>query len=170
MKNIRKIGIIILLLVLSFGSVKVSALSPDRVEELRNSGQTAAADNANPTKTTPTTNSSKTTVTTPTPTTPAAPAKPLFTPPLGNGTEGGTDLRTILFNVIDVVQTLLIMATTLYLIYAGFMFVTAKGDPGKLKKAKDGLLWGLVGAALILCAEVLAYGIGDTVKEVFKGQ
>lgn len=99
-----------------------------------------------------------------------APSRPLFNPPLGNGTAGGSDLKTIFLNVLDVAQTIMIMLTTLYLIFAGFMFVTAKGDPGKLKKARDALLWGLIGAALILCAEVLAYGIGDTVKEVFKGK
>jgi hypothetical protein len=88
-----------------------------------------------------------------------------ITPPLGEG----TDLRTIFMNVLDVAQTIVIMATTLYLIYAGFMFVTAKGDPGKIKTARDALLWGLIGAALILMAEVLALGIGDTVKEVFRG-
>jgi hypothetical protein len=87
-------------------------------------------------------------------------------PPLGEG----TDLRTVFMNVLDIAQTIVIMITTLYLIYAGFMFVTAKGDPGKIKSARDALLWGLVGAALILTAEVLALGIGDTVKEVFKGQ
>ncbi|MBC7766580.1 hypothetical protein H7Y21_01115 [Arenimonas sp.] len=97
-------------------------------------------------------------------------ARPIFIPPLGDGAAGGSDLKTIFLNVLDVVQTIMIMLTTLYLIFAGFMFVTAKGDPGKLKKARDALLWGLVGAALILCAEVLAYGIGDTVKEVFKGK
>lgn len=92
-----------------------------------------------------------------------------LTPPIGNGTDAGTDLRTIFMNILDVAQTIMIMAATLYLLYAGFMFVTAKGDPEKLKKAKNALLWGLVGTALILTAEVLALGIGDTVKEVFKG-
>lgn len=91
-------------------------------------------------------------------------------PPIGDGTDGGTDLQTIFMNVLDMVQTIMIMASTLYLLFAGFMFVTAKGDPTKLKKAQNALLWGLVGAALILTAEVLALGIGDTVKEVFKGK
>lgn len=106
--------------------------------------------------------------------TPAAPAKPaavggFFTPPIGDGTNS-TDLKTIFMNVLDVAQTIMIMASTLYLLYAGFMFVTAKGDPTRLKKAQNALLWGLVGSALILTAEVLALGIGDTVKEVFKGK
>jgi hypothetical protein len=91
-------------------------------------------------------------------------------PPIGNGADGGTDLQTIFMNVLSMVQTIMIMAATLYLLYAGFMFVTAKGDPAKIKKAQGALLWGLVGAALILTAEVLALGIGDTVKEVFKGK
>ncbi len=92
-----------------------------------------------------------------------------LTPPIGNGTDAGTDLRTIFMNILDVAQTIMIMVSTLYLLYAGFMFVIAKGDPEKLKKAKSALLWGLVGTALILTAEVLALGIGDTVKEVFRG-
>jgi len=96
-------------------------------------------------------------------------AESFFTPPLGNGADGGSDLKTIFLNVIDIVQTLMIMATVLYLLYAGFMFVIAKGDPTKLKKAKDALFWGLIGAALILSVEVRTYGLGENSKEVFKG-
>ncbi len=155
MKNIKKIVIMVIISVVSFGSVSVSALSPDRQAEVD-----AAAARNNPTTNNPSNNTSNTNT----------PARPLLNPPLGNGTAGGSDLKTIFLNVLDVTQVIIIMVTTLYLILAGFMFVTAKGDPGKLKKARDALLWGLIGAALILCAEVLAYGIGDTVKEVFKGK
>jgi hypothetical protein len=101
------------------------------------------------------------------PTTPTA-NRFIIKPPIGNGTDGGTDLRTIFMNVLDIAQTIMIMIATLYLLYSGFMFVTAKGDPGKIKTAQNALLWGLVGAALILTAEVLALGIGDTVKQVFQ--
>jgi uncharacterized BrkB/YihY/UPF0761 family membrane protein len=96
-------------------------------------------------------------------------AVPVITPPLGTGT-GGSDLQTIFLSILDVVQTILIMVSTLYIIYAGFTFVIAKGDPEKIKKARAALFWGLIGAALVLCAEVLARGIGDTVKEVFKNK
>ena len=93
--------------------------------------------------------------------------KTIVNSPLGEGAEG-SDLKTLFLNLLDVVQTIMIMAATLYIIYAGFMFVTAKGDTEKIKKARTALLWGLIGAGLILCAEVLALGLGDTVKEVFK--
>ena len=91
-----------------------------------------------------------------------------LTSPLGQGAEG-SDLKTILMNVVDIAQTIVIMITVLYLMYAGLMFVIARGDPEKIKKARNALFWGMIGAALVLCAEVIAYGIGDTVKEVFKG-
>lgn len=89
-----------------------------------------------------------------------------LTSPLGDPANGG-DLKVVFTNILSVVQTFMIMASVLYLLYAGFMFVIARGDPTKLQKAKAALLWGLVGVALILAAEVLAYGLGDTVKSVF---
>lgn len=168
MKKNKKILIIATFLFISLiNSDKIYALNADRVIELRESGQTVAADNANPIKKTSVVNSNVSSVNTS-----ASNNKKgdgFLTPPIGNGTDSGTDLRTIFMNILDIAQTIMIMAATLYLLYAGFMFVTAKGDPAKLKKAKDALLWGLVGTALVLTAEVLALGIGDTVKEVFKG-
>lgn len=104
-------------------------------------------------------------------TTQTSETKPAIVNPLaGPDGTGGSDLKTIFLNILDITQTILIMFTTLYLIYAGFMFVIAKGDPTKIKKARDALLWGLIGAGLILSAEVIALSIGETVKEVFKGQ
>lgn len=150
MKNFKKIMIVVMLLVTIVSNTSTYALTAAEA-----AARKAASNNST---TNPSTSNTNT------------PSLPLFNPPLGNGTAGGSDLKTIFLNVLDVAQTIMIMLTTLYLIFAGFMFVTAKGDPGKLKKARDALLWGLIGAALILCAEVLAYGIGDTVKEVFKGK
>ena len=96
----------------------------------------------------------------------ATSTKQTLVSPLGEG--GNSDISSVLLNLANVAQTILIMLSTLYLIYSGFVFVIAKGDPEKIKKAKRALLWGLIGVALILSAEVLAHGIEDTVKEVFK--
>jgi hypothetical protein len=104
------------------------------------------------------------------PTTLLAAGSPIIPDPLASQGGGSGDLKTIFTNILSVAQTIMIMITVLYLIYAGFMFVIAKGDPEKIKKARSALLWGMIGAALILCAEVLAYGLGDTVTQVFKGQ
>ncbi len=50
--------------------------------------------------------------------------------PLGG--DGNSDISSVLLNLANVAQTILIMLSTLYLIYAGFMFVIAKGDPEKI--------------------------------------
>lgn len=170
MKKINKILVIITMLLMSLNTVHVFAANSDWQKEnaaaaaARKDATRKVAANTSKTPTNTNTNTNK----------PASnvdtPARPILNPPLGNGTAGGSDLKTIFLNVLDVAQTIMIMITTLYLIFAGFMFVTAKGNPEKLKKARDALLWGLIGAGLILSAEVLAYGIGDTVKEVFKGK
>lgn len=83
---------------------------------------------------------------------------------ISNPLKGVNSLETVVLNVIKIVEILLIMATVLYLLYAGMMFVTAKGEPGKITKARDALLWGMVGAGLVLCARVIATTIQGTVQ------
>ena len=75
-------------------------------------------------------------------------------------------LEQIVLEVVNVVQILLIMATVLYLLYAGLMFVTARGEPAKITKARDALLWGMVGAALVLAARVLVTTLQTSVNNV----
>ena len=48
-------------------------------------------------------------------------------------------------------------------IYCGFLFVKAQGKPEDLKKAKDALLYTLIGAAVLLGSWVLAILISETV-------
>lgn len=77
-----------------------------------------------------------------------------------------TTLSQVILNVISIVRILLIMAAVLYLLYAGFMFVTARGEPGKIVKARNALLWGCVGIALILSAQVLITSLQNTVNGI----
>lgn len=81
------------------------------------------------------------------------------------GPKGGS-LEQIVLSVVNIVQILLIMATVLYLLYAGLMFVTARGEASKLTKARDALLWGMVGAALILAARVLVTTLQSSVNSI----
>lgn len=83
-----------------------------------------------------------------------------------NPLKGINDLSQVVATVVDIVQILLIMATVLYLLYAGLMFVTARGEPSKISKAKDALLWGMVGAALILAARVLVATLQSSVNSI----
>lgn len=79
-----------------------------------------------------------------------------------------TTLSQVVLNVVSIVRILLIMAAVLYLLYAGFMFVTARGAPEKIKKARNALLWGCVGIALILASQVIVTSLQNTVSGIFQ--
>ncbi|MFZ2150213.1 MAG: hypothetical protein WAV15_03575 [Minisyncoccia bacterium] len=51
----------------------------------------------------------------------------------------------------------------LAIIYAGFLFVAARGNPEKLSTAKDTLLYTLIGAAILLGSWAIAKMIESTV-------
>ena len=51
----------------------------------------------------------------------------------------------------------------LAIVYSGFLFVFARGNPEKLKKAKDALLWTVVGGAVLLGSWAIAKMISATI-------
>ena len=51
----------------------------------------------------------------------------------------------------------------LAVIYSGFLFVQARGNSEKITKAKDAILYTLLGAAILLGALAIAHLIFDTV-------
>lgn len=54
----------------------------------------------------------------------------------------------------------------LSIIYCGFLFVMAQGNPSEIEKAKSALLYTLIGAALLLGAWALAQLIASTVTSL----
>ncbi len=57
---------------------------------------------------------------------------------------------------------------SLFIVYAGFMFVFARGNEGMLSEAKKNFFYVIVGAILILGAWVLATLIGGTISQIAK--
>lgn len=43
------------------------------------------------------------------------------------------------------------------LIFAGFQFLTAHGEPAKISSAKNALIWGVVGVAVALLSSTIPY-------------
>ncbi len=70
-----------------------------------------------------------------------------------------TIVNEILMPIGGVVAVMMIM-------YAGFLYVTARGDPGQIKKAHDALLWAVIGAAILLGAWVISKAIGVTIDQL----
>ncbi len=80
-----------------------------------------------------------------------------------------TDIDTLpefIEEVLRIVLKIGIPIITLFIIYAGLLFVMAAGNPEKLKKAKETLLWTLVGAAVLLGAWVIAEAIQGTLTQL----
>ncbi len=70
-----------------------------------------------------------------------------------------TILNSILLPIGGVVAVLMIM-------YAGFLYVTAGGDEGQIKKAHNALLWAVIGAAILLGAKVISDAIRETINQL----
>jgi hypothetical protein len=81
---------------------------------------------------------------------------------------GGTvdDLPGFIESLINIVLLVGIPLVALAIIYSGFLFVAAQGNPEKLKDAKKAFLFTLVGAAIVLGAFVIANAIGGTIEEL----
>jgi hypothetical protein len=60
-----------------------------------------------------------------------------------------TDMIVAILNIVIIISTPIVV---FFLIYAGFMYVTAQGNPEKLKVASTALLYGIIGGVIILAA------------------
>jgi hypothetical protein len=64
-------------------------------------------------------------------------------------------LVNTLYNVRDWLFYILLIVAAIFIIIAGYNFVTAGGDPGKIKTAKDYILWALIGVLVSFAARGL---------------
>lgn len=83
--------------------------------------------------------------------------------PLGSKFE---NLNSFVKTLLEGLIKILIPVIALAIIYAGLMFVTARGNTEKLTTAKNALLYGVIGAGLVLGAWALAQLISDTVIQL----
>jgi len=85
---------------------------------------------------------------------------------LTNPLSAGTNIETLLADILAYVVQIGAVVVVLMLVYVGFIFVTARGEPGKITKAREALLWTVVGALILLGAEAIALAIQATVKAI----
>lgn len=74
------------------------------------------------------------------------------------------DINSLIKVVIDFIIKIASVIVVLFIIYAGFLFVSAQGKEDKIKQAKDTFFWAIIGALLILGANVLAEVVCSTAK------
>ena len=71
------------------------------------------------------------------------------------GEDKDTALTDNVVNIINAVIAVLGLVAVVVIIVGGILYMTSSGDAGKVKKAKDTILYGVVG--LVIC--VLAFAI-----------
>lgn len=84
---------------------------------------------------------------------------------LENPLGAGTDLNELVSDILHLIVQVGSIVVILMLVYVGFKFVTAHGEPGAISEARSALLWTLIGALILLGAEAIAQGIQATVNE-----
>jgi hypothetical protein len=81
--------------------------------------------------------------------------------PLG---EGNDSVNAILLKIMDLVAMVGGVVVVFFIIYSGYTFVMAQGNPEGLKKAKDMFFATIIGGAILLGADVIANVVVGTVK------
>ncbi len=76
------------------------------------------------------------------------------------------DIPTLITTIVDAITTIGYYIVVIFIIYAGFKFVTARGNDKELGDAKNIFLWTVIGAAVLLGASILSTVIKNTVTEV----
>ena len=67
--------------------------------------------------------------------------------------------------IIDVVLGVLGLLAVAIIIYGGFMYTTSAGDANKIKKAKDTIMYGVIGLVIALLAFAI---VNFVVSSIFK--
>jgi hypothetical protein len=73
----------------------------------------------------------------------------------GVGTATTGDLGTMVSKITTAIFIVLGIVAVFVIILGGFNMMTSSGDPGKVKKGKDTILWGIIG----LIVAILSYAI-----------
>jgi hypothetical protein len=81
-----------------------------------------------------------------------------------NPLKSGTSLESFLASILAFVVRIGAIIVVLMVVYVGYKFVVAQGEPGKISEARKALLWTIVGALILLGAEAIAAAIQATVS------
>lgn len=79
--------------------------------------------------------------------------------PLGN-----QSLIGFLESILDVIMIFAVPIIVFFIIYAGFLYVTASGNPAKISTAHMALLFAVIGGVIILGARVILAVISGTIQ------
>lgn len=85
-------------------------------------------------------------------------------PPLKDNISSLEDFIKAILN--DIVLPIGAVVVVIFIIYSGFLFVTAQGNETKLEKAKSTFLWTVIGAAVLLGSWAVSQVIKTTIDQL----
>lgn len=77
---------------------------------------------------------------------------------------GADSLQELLQLILNIVVELGVPVVALMIIWTGFKFIWARGNPGKIGEAREALLYTLIGAGVVLGAYAISAIIQATVE------
>jgi hypothetical protein len=83
-----------------------------------------------------------------------------LTPPALPGTV--SNLWVVIIAILNFLWPIFIGVSIIMFLFSGFMFVTALGEPGKIKLARESAIYGIVGIVVAILAFSIPYVIGNT--------
>ncbi len=81
----------------------------------------------------------------------------------------GGDLRDIIFKIIQYLMGFLALIVFLLILYAGWMWMTSGGDPGKIKKAKGIIANAVIGLAVIIFSYTITLFVFKIIRDITDG-
>lgn len=87
----------------------------------------------------------------------------LLNNPLGDNVK---DIPTFVQKLLEVVMKVGVPLVAVAIIYTGYLFISAQGNPEKLKKAKDAILYVFIGSMILLGAYVIAQALHGTISAI----
>ena len=74
--------------------------------------------------------------------------------PINSGT-----FEAVVAKIAELIARIGMVLVVVFIIYSGFLFVSARGSDEQLKKAKSTFMWTIIGAAIIIGAYAIAQAV-----------
>jgi ABC-type amino acid transport system permease subunit len=83
---------------------------------------------------------------------------------LENPLSNTNTIQELIVAVVNIFRIIAIPIIVFFIIYAGFLYVTARGNPANIQKATQALMYAVIGGVIIVGAEVIAIIVKNTVE------
>ena len=74
-----------------------------------------------------------------------------------------TSLTDLLVSILEIIITLAVPVIVFFIIYAGFLYVTAKGNASQIEQATRALTYAIIGGVIVIGAVTIARIVGNLV-------